>query len=135
MARQLIKPDSENAIQAAFFKWCGLMERKFPELALIHSIPNGAHKSHASRYVFKITGLKSGVPDVSFPVARCGFHGMYIEFKSKTGRISPEQRWWTDKLTEQGFLVLTCRDWETAAQAVEEYLSGTYAIRSTTETK
>jgi NAD dependent epimerase/dehydratase family enzyme len=60
---------------------------------------------------------------------------MYIEFKSKTGRISPEQRWWTDKLTEQGFLVLTCRDWETAAQAVEEYLSGTYAIRSTTETK
>jgi hypothetical protein len=135
MARQLIKPDSENAIQAAFFKWCGLMERKFPELALIHSIPNGAHKSHASRYVFKITGLKSGVPDVSFPVARCGFHGMYIEFKSKTGRISPEQRWWTDKLTEQGFLVLTCRDWETAAQFVEEYLSGTFAIRSTPEKK
>ena len=135
MARQLIKPDSENAIQAAFFKWCGLMERKFPELALIHSIPNGAHKSHASRYVFKVTGLKSGVPDVSFPVARCGFHGMYIEFKSKTGRISPEQRWWTDKLTEQGFLVLTCRDWETAAQSVEEYLSGTFAIRSTPEKK
>jgi hypothetical protein len=133
MARQLIKPDSENAIQAAFFKWCGVMERQHPELALMHSIPNGAHKSHASRYVFKLTGLKPGVPDVSFPVARCGFHGMYIEFKSKTGRISPEQKWWTERLTAEGYLVLTCRDWEIAAGHVQAYLNGTYAIRSTAE--
>jgi len=124
MARQLIKPDSENAIQAAFFKWCGLMERKFPELALIHSIPNGAHKSHASRYVFKVTGLKSGVPDVSFPVARCGFHGMYIEFKTSTGRTSPAQKVWIASLREQGYLVPLCRDWKRAADIVTAYLKG-----------
>lgn len=123
MPRQMIKPDSENAIQAAFFKWCGLMERQHPELRLIHAIPNGAHKSAVSRMVFKLTGLKAGVPDVCFPVPRGRYHGMYLEFKSAKGRISPEQQEWLDDLTAQGYLCLVVRDWEKASHQVLDYLS------------
>lgn len=121
----MIKPDSENAIQAAFFKWCGLMERQHPELRLIHAIPNGAHKSAVSRMVFKLTGLKAGVPDVFLPVARCGHHGLYLEFKSAKGRLSPEQREWLAGLTEQGYECAVVRDWEQAATIVLDYLAQT----------
>lgn len=125
MPRQMIKPDSENAIQAAFFKWCGVMERQYPELRLIHAIPNGAHKSAVSRMVFKLTGLKAGVPDVFLPVARGGSHGLYLEFKSAKGRLSPEQRSWLAGLTEQGFRCAVVRDWEQGATIVLDYLAQT----------
>lgn len=121
--RQLIKPDSENAIQAAFFRWCQLMEKKYPELENFFSVPNGAHKSPASRYVYKVTGLKSGVPDTFLPVARGGYNGFFIEFKSATGRLSPEQKDWHTRLRAQNFLVEVCRDWEIAAKITEDYLN------------
>lgn len=123
MGRAMIKPDSENAIQAAFFKWCGLNEKRFPSLKLIHAIPNGAHKSAVSRMVFKLTGLKAGVPDVFLPVARGHHHGLYLEFKSAKGRLSPEQKGWLDDLTKEGYLCAVVRGWEQAVEIVEDYLS------------
>jgi hypothetical protein len=121
--RQLIKPDSENAIQAGFFRWCDLMSKKYPHLARFFSVPNGAHKSPASRYVYKVTGLKPGVPDTFLPVARGGYHGLFIEFKSATGRLSPEQKEWIEFLKAENFLVEVCRDWEIAAKITEDYLN------------
>ena len=125
--RQIIRPESEAAIQAAFFSWCELSSNKFPELNLFHSIPNGSHKGYASRYLHKVTGLKPGVPDTFLPVARCGFHGLYIEFKSAKGRVRDEQKIWIAKLTEQGYLVRTCRDTETAIEIAKAYVQGNLA--------
>jgi hypothetical protein len=119
-----MRKETENSIQSAFFSWCAAMSRQMPELDLMHSIPNGAHKSRFAQRLYKATGLKSGVPDVSFPVARCGFHGMYIEFKTSTGRTSPAQKVWIASLREQGYLVPLCRDWKRAADIVTAYLKG-----------
>ena len=122
--RRLIKEDSENAIQAAFFRWLNVQARLNPELELFHSIPNGSHKSPASRMIYKATGLKSGVPDCFLPVARGGWNGLYIEFKSEKGRVSPEQLFWISRLREQNFIVYICRDWERAATLTSDYLRG-----------
>ena len=119
-----MRKETENSIQSAFFSWCAAMSRQMPELDLMHSIPNGAHKSRFAQRLYKATGLKSGVPDVSFPVARCGYHGMYIEFKTSTGRTSPAQKVWIASLREQGYLVPLCRDWKRAADIVTAYLKG-----------
>lgn len=119
-----MKAESENAIQAAFFRWAELQSVIYPELELLHSIPNGSNKSPASRMIFKATGLKAGVPDVFFPVARNNRHGMLIEFKSAKGRVSVEQVAWHNRLREQGFVVNVFRDWREAADAVLAYLRG-----------
>ncbi len=115
---------SEDSIQTAFFNWCLANNRLVPELDLMFSVPNGAYKSKASARKFKQTGLRAGVPDVMFPVARCGFNGMFIEFKSDTGRVSTAQKWWIENLRKQGYLVTTCRKSDLAAEMVMAYLRG-----------
>jgi hypothetical protein len=121
---KLIKPDSENEIQASFFYFCDVWLNKYPELELLHSIPNGSHKSRSAQKIHKMTGLKSGVPDVCLPVARCGFNGFYIEFKSAKGRLSLTQKWWHQKLADQGYLVTTCHSVEDAINITLAYVSG-----------
>jgi REP element-mobilizing transposase RayT len=115
---------TENQIQGAFFSWCDKHRRQMPELELMFAIPNGAYKSKYAQKLFKSTGLKAGVLDVFFPVPRCGFNGMFIEFKSESGRLSPAQKWWIENLRKQGYLVTTCRDWELAGVMVTAYLKG-----------
>lgn len=120
---KIFKPESENTIQASFFKWTAMQASAHPELNLFYSIPNGAHKSPASRYLYKVTGLKAGVPDCFLPVARCGFHGLYIEFKSAKGRVSDEQKNWHNALRFQGYAVAICRDWTLASALTMHYIT------------
>lgn len=122
---------TENEIQQAFFSWLDVVAVAHPAVSLFFSIPNGSHKSPAARGLFKRTGLKPGVPDVHLPVK--GFsgkwegperlaNGLWIEFKSKKGILSPEQKLWIEALRSQGHRVEVCRSWPAAANVVIEYL-------------
>lgn len=121
-----MKEPSENQIQAAFFHWCALNEKKHPALSLIFAVPNGSHKSPAARSLFKATGLKSGVPDVCCPVRgslrKRPYIGLFLEFKSKKGVLSETQKVWIEALQNAGHRVEICRDWVSAANVVNEYL-------------
>lgn len=122
--RQIIRPGSENEIQAGFFRWCEMQAGKHPELRLAFSIPNGTYKGYASSYLHKATGLKAGVPDVLLPVARGRWHGFFIEFKSEKGRVRDEQKSWMADLEAEGYLCRVLRDHQAAAEMVLAYLKG-----------
>lgn len=109
------KPPTENEIQAAYFKWVDLRKRTYPELELVFHIPNGSHKSPAMRGLFKQIGLRAGVPDVLLPVDGEVGISLWIEFKSKNGRLSEEQKEWHRRLERNGHKVVVCRDWTEAA--------------------
>jgi len=57
-------------------------------------------------------------------VARGGFHGLYIELKVKGGRVSKEQRWWIEKLREQGYRVEVPVGCQAALDVLMDYLEG-----------
>lgn len=47
------------------------------------------------------TGTRRGVPDVCLPVARCGFHGLYVEMKRRQkslSHVSDDQNVWIQAL-------------------------------------
>ena len=68
-------------------------------------------------------GVKAGVPDLFMPVARGGFHGLFIEMKrSAGGRLSDAQNEWIDRLRAEGYLAEVCAGWEAARETVLEYL-------------
>lgn len=114
---------TERDEQLALLRWIGLMQGKHPCLALLYHVPNASkrHISYAVRQ--KAEGLKAGVPDLHLPVPRGIYHGLWLELKRrKGGRVSDRQRWWHERLREQGHRVVVAEGWEAAKDAIEDYL-------------
>ena len=89
---------SEHQEQSALIAWARMTESHWPELALLHAIPNGGWRHPATGKKLKAEGLKPGVPDLCLPVARHGYNGLYLEIKSQKGRVRKEQRWWLEMI-------------------------------------
>lgn len=123
---------SEHNEQVAVMQWARLMQGQFPELALLHSIPNQnllfsklAPKARMAVINYlKAEGLLPGVPDLSLPVARHGYHGVYIEMKFGKNGPSDEQVKILESLAEQGYLAIVCWSAQDAIEAITAYLSG-----------
>ena len=69
-----------------------------------------------------ISAAKAGVPDLHLPVARGGYHGLYIELKAGKNRQTDKQKEWQKQLRKQGYLVTVCYGWQEAAQTLTGYL-------------
>lgn len=147
--RREAKKLTEHQIQSRFFVWAAETEalqtdrRRRLALRWMHAIPNGYHKSIPARMKAKREGVKSGIADVFTPAPQlsskggtrlrglpvAGYAGLYIEFKRKGGRVSPEQREFLDYLglvNYAGHVVIG--DWRHAAWIVVDYLDlGVYA--------
>ena len=115
---------TERDEQLAVFHWARLMAHRYPELALLHSVPNGGHRNVIVAAKLKAEGVKRGVPDIDLPVARGGYHGLKIEMKrTRGGTTSPEQKWWIEQLTAQGYFASVCHGAESAIRTIEWYLN------------
>lgn len=109
--------------QEALFQWAAYQLGTMPELEIMHHIPNGGSRNKIEAARLKAQGVKSGVPDISLPVARKGFHGLYIELKrQKGGVVSESQSKWLGALMEQGYMVAVCYGAEQAIKVIKEYL-------------
>ena len=84
---------SEAQHQAYVIKWSQQpsIRRQWPELALLHHIPNGGTRDAVEAKHLKQQGVKSGVPDLCLPVPRGQYHGLYIEMKTESGHTSDEE--------------------------------------------
>lgn len=120
-----MKKASEAQHQAAVFKWSRqpAIRRQWPELALLHHIPNGGSRDPVEAKHLQQQGLKPGVPDLCLPVARGRYHGLYIEMKTDEGKASLEQKWWGEHLLAQGYMWEVCHGWQAAVAVLEWYLS------------
>lgn len=117
---------TEEQEQAAVFEWIVLMRNQFPELDLCFHIANGGLRSKPEAVRFKKIGVKPGVPDLFLPVARGGWHGLFIEMKrQKGGRLSDDQKAWIDALTEQHYLAVRADGAEQACDILYKYLTET----------
>ena len=74
----------------------------------LYAIPNGGKRNKKEAYFLKKTGVKAGVPDLCVPVARKGYHGLYIEMKYKKNKPTDNQLEWIRTLTDNGYLAKVC---------------------------
>lgn len=113
----------ESDEQISLFQWAKLAQCQYPELKLLHAIGNGnAKRSIVQGARMKREGVKAGVSDVMLPVARGGYHGLYIELKIKGGKVSNSQEWWIAETTKQGYYSTVCYGWVEAKEVIEGYL-------------
>ena len=115
---------SEAQHQAYVIKWSQQpsIRRQWPELALLHHIPNGGTRDPIEAKHLKQQGVKSGVPDLCLPVPRGQYHGLYIEMKTESGHTSDAQEWWGERLQAQGYVWRVCHGWQAAVAALEWYM-------------
>ena len=115
----------ESDIQKNIMKWSKQpsIRRKYPELKLLHHIPNGGKRSKREGAELKRQGVKAGVPDLCLPCPKGHYHGLYIELKTETGDVSMEQSWWIDELNNNGYYTKICRGFGEATTTLSDYLS------------
>ena len=116
-------PKTEAQHQANVISWSILHTAEWPELALLHHIPNGGTRDAIEGRHLKQQGVKQGVPDLCLPVSRGRHHGLYIEMKTEKGCTSDAQDWWGERLLAQGYFWEVCHGWESAVRVLEWYLS------------
>lgn len=119
-----ISVPTESVEQQCLFRWAEFQSGRYPELKLLYHVPNGGSRKKSEAGRFKAEGVKAGVPDLCLPVARGGYHGLYIELKRlKHSKTSEDQKAWIAQLNEQGYCAVVCKGWEAAAKVITEYLN------------
>ena len=113
---------TEHDEQVALFQWAERNQDLIPELELLYANPLGGKRPRRTAARMKAEGAKAGVPDLTLPVARNGYHGLYIEMKVGRNKPTKKQAWWLASLAGQGYAVLTCYGFEQARDAILAYL-------------
>ncbi len=112
--------------QAKIFEWV-LRDHEYPELKLLNGSLNGVRLTIGQAKKAKRTGMKKGYPDIFLPVPRGVWHGLFIELKSKNGRMpkkGDDQHWWLSQLLNQGYSCHVCRGADAAIATIKIYLQG-----------
>lgn len=124
MAKQAVEP-SEDQIQATFIKLLPLLSWKHGSIwQWGFHCPNGGSRNPREALKLKRMGVKPGVPDWILPLPRNGKQGFAIEFKSRRGVVTKEQRAYLTFLEFQGWQVHVLRDAREAIIALDLYLGG-----------
>ena len=115
---------SEDYEQMALIDWCNLLARRFPDLSLLYAIPNAGNRHINFAVKQKKMGLQAGVPDLHLPIARHGYHSLYIEMKRiRGGQLSPDQKAWVKVLRYEGHRVEITKGWGEASAVIIDYLA------------
>lgn len=118
---------TEHDEQCLVIDWAYLYTAQWPELDLLHAIPNGVMlgggKIGAIRMnVLKGEGLRPGTPDLFLPSAHDGYFGLYIEMKIPGGKLSENQEQFIAAVEKQGYLAVVCWGADEAIEILTNYL-------------
>lgn len=114
----------EHIAQRSLIDWAKMNKFNYPGIHLLYKNTNEGHRPEKQVVRFKKEGLQNGVPDLFLPVARGGYHGLYIEMKALSNKITkiPEsQEWWLKELNAQGYLAKICHGTENAINLIKYY--------------
>lgn len=118
---------SEEREQARLIKWTHLpaVRKIAPDLAFLFHVPNGGRRDGLTGSQMTALGVKRGVPDLWLPIPSQTCSGLIIEMKSATGRTSPDQIRWIDRMERAGWLCEVCRSADEAREVLISYMGST----------
>lgn len=115
---------SEHEHQVKVIQWRDAKRHALPGIHLLHAIPNGGHRKKRVAAEMQAEGVNAGVSDLSLPVARRGFHGLYIEMKRIGGKKpTPAQAQFQADVIANGYCARTCYGADQAIALLKWYYS------------
>jgi len=110
----------EHDIQALFVR---LVASLGPPLDVSFAIPNAAKRSPMLMGRLKREGFRKGIPDWCLPVPRGPYNALWIEFKRRGQKPSPEQAEMLKRLAEEGGATHVVDDAAKGLEIVRQYLA------------
>jgi len=117
-----MRNNEEHREQAALIRRVRLSVKRYPDLAMLFSVPNGGYRNAATARILQAEGVRPGVPDLILPVPRHPYCGLAIEMKSSKGTLRDSQKWWREHLVEVGWQWCLCRSSSEAWDALMGYI-------------
>ena len=108
---------NESKLQISCVNWFRL---QYPKLLLI-AIPNGGKRNAFEAGILKKEGVLAGCPDIFIPVASKSFHGIFIEMKYGSGKLSNNQKNVIPELMKNGYCVQTCYSIDDFIKIINKY--------------
>ncbi len=107
--------------QAKVIAWARANERNYPYLQLLHCSLNGVKmtKAQAGRAIAQ--GMLSGVPDLFLPVPKNGYHGLFIEMKYGSNKVTESQEKFLQNAANVGYAISVCYSANEAIKRIEDY--------------
>ncbi len=116
----------EHDEQVAVVNW---WRAQYPRLSgLLFASANGLYlggtpRQRAVRWaLFEKSGGRAGVADLFLALSSRGFHGLWIEMKSRTGTVSPEQKKFIADMREQDYAAYACKGADAAISTIKDYM-------------
>ena len=112
---------TESQIQCAFFDWVRLQPKISP---YCFHVPNGGYRNAREGAKFKREGVLSGIPDIVLALPSKAYHGLFLELKSRVGKLSKEQKSFLDRVRDVGYCAEVARSVDEAIGIVTKYWMG-----------
>lgn len=115
------KRHTESNEQIAAMDW---LRAQYPHIAshTLH-IGNERKASYYAGYIMKRMGVLKGASDLFMAWPNGGYHGLFIEVKSKVGRPSPEQKAFIERMREVGYRAEICYGADEVINTMKEYIN------------
>jgi len=98
--------------------------RAFYPGIIIAAIPNGGDRSPQERVRLHSEGVLAGMPDLCVLEPTNGFHGLFVEMKTKAGVVSTKQSAVGLQLNAKGYRAVVAKSAAEAIKTIEDYLNG-----------
>lgn len=127
----------EAQIQEALIAWSRWIDidqndkSKGKIFKYLMAIPNGGSRNLIEATSLKRQGVKAGVSDLflaypllcsSFPITAYSHCGLWLELKSKKGKLSDAQQEWLHLMHNVGYATVIAYSLEEAKQAILDYV-------------
>jgi len=112
----------EDAHLILFFDWLAWQTIKNPILEVVFHVENERKCTPRQGAYRKRKGVKKGIPDIICPIPRAEYHGLVIELKTETGKLSKDQIRMLKHFHGLGWCARVAKGGQMAIDVFKEYM-------------
>ena len=118
------RKNEESRAQQAVVRWWDMACKQWGcQKWMLFAFPNGGRRDALTGFLMQKEGVRSGIPDLMLCVPHAQRSGLFLEMKTATGSLSPEQRTILPILQTLGYQTAVCRSAREAINVIEAYLN------------
>lgn len=90
--------------------------------AHLFHVPNGGYRAKREASKLKAMGVRAGVSDLFLAYPSNGYHGLWLELKSRLGGLSEKQSNWLALMRGVGYCAKVSNSLELSIFIIQDYL-------------